>query len=583
MVHEPGSWGGCRIYPEELANSRRQDPERRAEVLLYDELRRQLDATWTVFYDVPWLAPVGSETPRDGQTDFVVVNPTFGILLIEVKGGGIAFDARTQTWTSTGAQGKYAIDPINQVKDSQYALLKKLQSLPALDRKWINIFHAVAFPDCVVPKLTSFDAPPEILIGCDDMQYLKEKIEGIFRHWTKGQDAYPHGQLLQREVTELLAHSFELRNPLSVQTDRAEQEIVRLTEEQYHVLDQLNRNRRMVIGGCAGSGKTFLALEKARRLSREGYRTLLTCFNRPLAEHLRELTAGTDNLEVENFHSLCWKLGQKANIMLKTFERGADNSGLDEQYADALCLTMEALPELRYDAIIVDEGQDFKYDWWVALESSLRGTRPILYIFFDDNQTLYRGRGMLPNDMMDFYLTENIRNTKPIFDVVSRYYHNDDGLQMRAGGPSGRTVERFGYDTEDEMRRQVGKTLRQLVVAESIAKADLVVLTPKALDRSALLKTALPGSIKLARQDLLCEDEVLCSTIHSFKGLERKIVLVAELDEEMLRAHDADRARRCYVGFSRAKAHLAVFGKPEVLALLMPENEGTDPFILSRE
>ena len=62
---------------------------------------------------------------------------------------------------------------------------------------------------------------------------------------------------------------------------------LRLTEQQYRVLDMLSRQSRVAIAGCAGSGKTFLAAEKARRLAAQGFRVLLVVFNVLLAEHLR--------------------------------------------------------------------------------------------------------------------------------------------------------------------------------------------------------------------------------------------------------------------------------------------------------
>ena len=66
-----------------------------------------------------------------------------------------------------------------------------------------------------------------------------------------------------------------------------DRELLRLTEQQFAVLDRLRRQRRVSISGGAGTGKTVLALEKARRLAREGSGVLLTCFNRPLADNLR--------------------------------------------------------------------------------------------------------------------------------------------------------------------------------------------------------------------------------------------------------------------------------------------------------
>ncbi len=149
-----------------------------------------------------------------------------------------------------------------------------------------------------------------------------------------------------------------MRNPLSLQTAEDDREIVRLTEEQFHLLRFLSRRRRVAIGGCAGAGKTFLATEKAKQLAREGFRTLLTCYNRPLADHLALVTAGTENLEVLGFHQLCYRFAKEAGLSMPT----ANDHVFQEQYPDLLLQAASLLTDRLYDAIIVDEGQDFRDD-----------------------------------------------------------------------------------------------------------------------------------------------------------------------------------------------------------------------------
>ena len=557
----------CTVYGSELADSYRSDPERRAELLVYDRLIEQLGADWILFYDVAWLAPAGDGAAKDGQTDFVLAHPRLGILVLEVKGGGIRYDGNARKWFTKNARGEFEIDPVNQVKHSKFTLLHKLKSIGALERFHIDIFHSIAFPDVQVPNSTPIDAPKSILIGADELQYLSEKIESVFAYW-KGEDEAEGGETVSRHLCELLSRSCDFPNPLRIASERDEQEILRLTTDQYRILDALNRTRRVAVGGCAGSGKTYLAVEKARRLVLQGYKVLLTCFNRALADHLSALATKHENLTVLNWHSLCRQVASAAAISLPPFDRAANNAGLDEAYADALCSALEKDPSLKYDAVIVDEGQDFEYQWWLGLEACLK-PNGFLYVFYDDNQTLYRGRGNLPSNMTEILLQENIRNAKPIFDIVSRFYKNDDGAEMVGKGPAGRSVEKICYVGESDLQRLVGKTLSRLVINEQISTRDVVVLTPKRLDRSCLLQGKLPGPIQLVANDSSKKNEVMCSTIHSFKGLERKVVLVAELDEEFLGYRTDDLAKRCYVGFSRAKTHLAVFGTSRVLEELV--------------
>ena len=118
------------IRPEELTNAVRNDPGRRAEVKLYDALKAQLPAGWVVFYGVAWLTPTARGAPRDGETDFILAHPAKGVLLIEVKGGGIRFDERRRQWMSRDRFGdEHDIDPFERVKKNKYALLDKLKGL----------------------------------------------------------------------------------------------------------------------------------------------------------------------------------------------------------------------------------------------------------------------------------------------------------------------------------------------------------------------------------------------------------------------------------------------------------------------
>ena len=98
-----------------------------------------------------------------------------------------------------------------------------------------------------------------------------------------------------------------------------------------------------------------------------------------------------------------------------------------------------------------------------------------------------------------------------------------------------------------------------------------MVLTPKALDRSVLLTLRLPGTLRLVTEEPAARsNQVLCSTVHRFKGLERRVAIVAELDRS-LPTDVAARTALCYVAFSRPRTYLVLLGTAEVLPGLLPE------------
>jgi superfamily I DNA and RNA helicase len=152
---------------------------------------------------------------------------------------------------------------------------------------------------------------------------------------------------------------------------------------QFKVLSLLQRHNRALICGPAGTGKTFLALEKARRLAEDNnnFKVLLVCFNIRLAEKLRELTNECTNVDVYHFHGLCSYFCKKANIAIPQPDPLVSNENyfkydLPESLMNALCYTDE-----RYDALIVDEGQDFDPAWWIPLEEVLRNPRSDIFYF----------------------------------------------------------------------------------------------------------------------------------------------------------------------------------------------------------
>ena len=134
------------IYPKPIPIESLKDPRREAERQLYDVFSNELHETYRVFYDVAWLAK--TDRAQDGEADFIVTHPEYGVLVIEVKGGGISYNGITGEWFSTDRHGqRHSIhDPIAQAVRSKKALLSKIKEHP----KWHDLFvpmgHAVAFP-----------------------------------------------------------------------------------------------------------------------------------------------------------------------------------------------------------------------------------------------------------------------------------------------------------------------------------------------------------------------------------------------------------------------------------------------------
>jgi hypothetical protein len=123
---------------------------------------------------------------------------------------------------------------------------------------------------------------------------------------------------------------------------------------------------------------------------------------------------------VTNFHDFCYQTGCKAGMTLvDPSDPSQPAPYYEEQLPQALLHALEALPDERFDAIVVDEGQDFLETYWVALQFALSDPDDgILYVFYDDNQRLYRGG--IPTGLVPIHLDQNLRNTRTIHTLAQQ-------------------------------------------------------------------------------------------------------------------------------------------------------------------
>jgi hypothetical protein len=368
------------MYPGQLD----PDTKSHAERLLYEGFRDKLDDSYTVFQPVHWQSLDREGRPRDGEADFVIAHPDRGILVIEAKGGGIRFDPRNGEWVSIdrGGRSHHIKDPFVQARHSKYSLEDRLRIMLRQPRRRLNLGHAVAFPDTVVTDdLPGLDKPRQIVLDATDLANLSGWVGAALAHYrgVEPQRKTAPGSKAVEALLDLLGKAWELRPVLWGNFVHEQEQLIRLTEQQYSLLDVLSQQRRAAICGCAGSGKTMLAVEKACRLARQGFRTLFTCFSTNLALDLRRRLKRSQNLDIVHFHGLCTNLANRAGVLPHREEKDRYYNHL---LPEALMSALEKL-DLSYDAIIVDEGQDFLEDWWIPLQMLLRDPdNGILYLDF---------------------------------------------------------------------------------------------------------------------------------------------------------------------------------------------------------
>ena len=539
--------------------------ESSAERRLYEGFLEQLDDEYVVYHSVDWVMaprPGGALThPEQGEADFVIAHPEDGVLALEAKGGSLRYDPASRRWSQSGHSGEHALakDPFTQATGEIRSLMRILELQPGYEHWQPSFGHGLAFPDGTYSTTAHPGAPSEIVIDRDDMDRLAERVREIMSFWRRP------GRTFGAEGMDALALALgfrvEVRTPLKLEFDEDDRKIVELTNEQAWILSYVLHRRRAAVTGPAGCGKTMLAIDVAKRLALGGSRTLLTCFNTGLAAYLRESAKDVAGLTVANFHAICRQMASEAGLTIPEVDPADERAFYEERLPDLLEEAARTLGP-RFDAIVVDEAQDFRAWWWSALlalhESPDDGT---LYLFADDHQNLYDG-GTLPMQPEDLLppLAANLRNTQQIHEFVT--VHFDADSRPAAKGPPGRPVEVLDYRDEDELARLLEVVLTNLTEQEDVPVEDIVVLTPGGHDRSAAWKRRTFGPFRLS--DRVAPDTVLWSSVHAFKGLERPVVILAELSE----GHSGDIDTFVYVGGSRARHHLIVLATPEVARTL---------------
>ncbi len=565
----------ARMYPQWLPASGKSNAERKLFTVVQNHLPDEYTILWSIDWTILRPAAYGGGA-QEGEVDFLVVHPEKGILILEVKGGGVGYDGTRHEWYTINASNerKPLHDPFDQARNSAHTLRRELtQSIPLT---WLqnacrqSIFgYAIVVPDIYKQRLANRPTRPgEIILDRQDLQpaTILSSIEQTYRFWTRT-STQPLGQRAVSEIIKIYAPNWYIRPLLADVFEEEHTQLNQLTEQQFNILDLLRWQKRVAISGCAGSGKTFLAIEQAQRLARRGLKVLLTCYNRNLANWLREhLTTLADrdmalgNIEVMNFHRIASRLCNQAGVLLPEDEGRA----FDKDFALGLIAACKSVEE-RYDAILADEGQDFADSWWDALLCLLRSSDDgLFYVFYDDNQRIYGRYSVYPVPADHYYpLAINCRTTRTIHEEMMQYYSTSNSAGFpTCKGPEGRAIERMMVvPTKASEQKTLLDLLNRLTNEERIAIEDIVLLSPASNTTSRFREGAILGKkyrLSWKMEGAYIPNTLTCCSIFAFKGLEKAVVILAEPDK--IQGY-TEREQLVYVALSRAKSHLIILGQ----------------------
>ena len=483
-----------------------------SEVKFYKELKKQLSDKYHVFYSVRWYT-LKEGVREDSECDFLIFNPDYGFLCIEVKGGN-AISVEDGEWRLYDSTGGRFLDksPYYQAEQSMRFFKKYFEE--ELEMQFAGVYgNAVAFPNCVIDYPLTVDSPLEMTIDLNDMENLQKRIVEIFRYFRghrKGTTAFLAPEM-QKKFINLVNKRIALSISAGALIEDKNRELVEINNVQDTIIDLLSHYKRAFIVGGAGTGKTWIGIKKIQRCLQDGLKPLYVCYNKALSDTIRKMFGG--QVDCYNFDSLMFNI-------LKSKALDAPEKNGSKEYSSLL----EKTNVPQYDMVIVDEGQDFSEDWAYCVNLFAKEGGE-LYVLFDESQNIFQ-RDFADKFYIEnppFVLRYNIRNTANIY----RYAKDKSclGMDTLTNQIEGVDPEVRTFSRKAQLISYIDSIINKLVNKEGVLKSEIVVLSDRKKEKSVLKDVDFIGGCRI--DDIYDDnkDTIKYRTIQSFKGLESDVII----------------------------------------------------------
>ena len=503
-----------------------------AELRVFDQLRSAFSGPdqngWFAMHSLNFPK---HEYKRFGEIDFVVAGPQ-GLFVLEVKGGGVSSrDGIWETRDRYGTTKQLRESPFKQAEGALHGLRGRL---PAAIANAFVIGYGVVTPDVErFPDSAEWDRAT--LADARDFRRFEQWLERLIAHWRAKDKRKPPASAEQlKELQRHLRPDFESVVSLHSAAHGVEASVVRITEDQMRLIDIVEANSRVICSGGAGTGKTMLALELAKRWGASGMKVALAC----------------------------------CSPWLKNFLERKSLPGLTVTLADSIHIAARRVGVTKFDALIVDEGQDLlNMDALDRLDSYLGGGLGAgRWCFFHDANNQSGLCGAYVADAYDYLdsfaparipLKTNCRNSLPILNRIQGALQADIGNSGVGDGPA---VREINVDDDAQAVLVLARELHQLIDVEGFSPGEIAILSPMPFAQSWV--SSLPVNL---RQSIAILDDssprnisrrgIGFAGISDFKGLESEVVVLIDMPEA---GRHADLRSLQYVGMSRARSLLSM-------------------------
>ena len=563
-------------------------------------LEAKLEDDYLCWYDVP-VGPAGL------HPDFIVLHPRRGLIVLEVKDwklDTLQAMSPSQATLFTDAGEKRVPNPLEQARQYAHAVVDLLEQDPQLTFSSGRMKGRLLFPWTYGVVLANigrqqFEATDlgEVLephrVICQDEMTESADMEAFQRRLWDMFHIGNFGHLSLPQLDRIRWHLFpDVRLPgrqigLFDEADAAEPpDLMRVLDLQQEQLARSLGEGHRVIHGVAGSGKTLILGYRAEHLARLCAKPILVlCYNKALArrlEHWMQVKGVSDKVHIASFHAWCHR-------QLMTYHVGLPpGDANDHGYWDALVqrviegVDRHLIPAGQYDAVLVDEGHDFKPEWLKLVVRMVDPLTDSLLVLYDDAQSIYdTGRrrdfsfksvGIRAQGRTTL-MKVNYRNTREILDFAAGFARHlllgaeaeEDGvprLEPLSAGRHGAAPQLVRLPSlRDEAAwlaehmksaHRSGTPWRDMAVL--YRHYDPVGQTVKSVFRQAGIPLTWKDAIRFNER----QDTVKLLPFHSSKGLEFPLIAVPGIGREPVT--DETEARLLYVALTRATETVLVTG-----------------------
>lgn len=486
-----------------------------SEVKFFNACREQLSDKIHVFYSVRWYTTTNG-VREDSECDFLIFNPNYGFICIEVKGGtGMRVEDGVWYLVDHDGERKLKRSPYVQAEQSMRFFKKYFEE--EVEMQFTGVYGcAVAYPNYCINAPITVESPMETTIDLAAMGELQKRVTEIFRYF--GSQRYGGSSFLSPDSQKKFISVINKRIALSISAGALiqdkERELFEINRTQDTVIDLLAHYPRAFIVGGAGTGKTWIGIKKVLRCVQSGNKALYLCYNKALAEFVSMIVADTrvDCYNIDNF----------AYSVLKDKVFSVPEYNGCKEYS----VLISNVPNLKkYDLVVVDEGQDFTEDWAFTANLLLKESGA-LYVFYDESQNIFSrnfGEKFFINEP-PFVLRYNIRNTANIYRYTQE--RTNLGWDTIANRIEGVEPDYRSFGRKQQAIAFIDSIVNKLVNKEGVSLQKIVILSNRRKDNSILNEISMVGAHPVSDEKISPNTKAIAfRTVQGFKGIESDVII----------------------------------------------------------